>query len=85
MDEFNKIMEEIHSRLAEFGNKADTYPVCVHCEKTQCCGGDIDPHHHPEDGADLAGWYELLDRLEALFRKKYVKKDVVAQPPNQAR
>jgi len=73
MEEFKKIMEEIHDRLTTLKHEADFYPVCNHCEKTQCCGGSYDPHIHEEDGADLSGWYDLLDRLEALFRKKFKK------------
>lgn len=71
MEEFNTIMREIHARLAEMKIEADSYPVCVHCEKTQCCGGSYDPHVHEEDGADISGWHDILDRLEALFRKKF--------------
>jgi hypothetical protein len=71
MEEFNTIKKEMERRLQEFADKADTYPLCNHCERTQCCGGDRDPHFHQEDGADLSAWSELLDRLEALFRKKY--------------
>lgn len=73
MEEFYKILDEIRSRLTDIKNEYDSYPVCNHCEKTQCCGGDYDPHIHEEDGADISGWDKLLDRLEALFRKKFTK------------
>ena len=71
MDEFNTIMKEIYDRLNTLKHEADAYLPCVHCEKTQCCGGSYDPHIHEEDGADISGWHDLLNRLEALFRKKY--------------
>jgi sulfatase maturation enzyme AslB (radical SAM superfamily) len=70
MEEFNTIKKEMERRLQEFADKADFSPECIHCERTQCCGG-IDPHFHYEDGADLGAWSDLLARLEALFRKKY--------------
>ena len=63
MEEFYKILDEIRSRLTDIKNEYDSYPVCNHCEKTQCCGGDYDPHIHEEDGADISGWDKLLDRL----------------------
>jgi hypothetical protein len=71
MEVFNTIRKEMERRLKEFADKADTYPLCIHCERTQCCGGDDYAHFHPEDGADLGAWHDLLDQLEALFRKKY--------------